>query len=638
MLVAFTLTIALVVGGAAVPPDITVAADGSGDFKTVQEAVASIPRDNRERIVVLVKDGVYNEKIRVDANCVTLRGESRAGTRIEFPQLNDDFTARPDRIGRAVINLSGDDFVLENIAVANTAGVVGKHAFTIYGRGDRTVIVDADLLSDGADTLALWNGDRGRYYHARCNMRGAVDFVCPRGWCYLLDCTFYETKASAAMWHDGGKNQDQKFVIERCQFDGVPGWSLARHHHDGAFYFLDCKLSNTMIDRAPYRVVYPLGDSPATAADEAKNRELDKDNIWGERSYFYRCRRDSGDYTWMADNLATAPGSPKPAEIDAKWTFGGSWDPEATTGPRVVAVERDGEKYKLRFSEPVTVKGHPRLKLAGGAFAEYASSSGGGELTFAAQAGNTTAEVEAIDLNGGFILASQAAATLRQADLALPSSSARKLRIVLVGDSTVTDGSGWGAGFKKCLDGDVECINVAQNGRSSKSFRNEGRWEPVVNMNADYVLLQFGHNDQPGKGPERESPADTGYRANMRRYVEEARAAGAQPVLVTSLVRRKFGADGKVVSDLTEYVDVVKEVAAETNTPLVDLHALSIEQANSLGSEGCQEIDPVSNGKRDTTHLTAKGSEMVGKLVADELGRVMPALAPHLTVPADAVR
>ena len=617
------------------PPDITVAADGSGDFTTVQAAVASIPRDSRERIVVLVKDGVYKEKIRVDADCVTLRGESRAGTRIEFPQLNDDFAAKPDRIGRAVINLGGDDFVLENMTVANTAGVVGKHAFTIYGRGDRTVIVDADVLSDGADTLALWNGERGRYYHARCNMRGAVDFVCPRGWCYVADCTFFETKTSAAMWHDGGKNQDQKFVLERCRFDGVPGWSLARHHHDGAFYFLDCTFSKSMIDRAPYRVIYPLNGGKATPADEARNRELDKDNIWGERSYFDNCHRDGGDYAWMADNLSTAAGSPKPADIDAKWTFGGTWDPETTTRPHVVAAERDGEKYKLRFSEPVTVKGHPRLKLTGDGVARYASGSGGDELSFAAEGGDQSGEVAAIDLNGGFILASQAAATLRLADLTLPSSADHKLRIVLVGDSTVTDGSGWGLGFKKCLADDVECINVAQNGRSSKSFRNEGRWDPVLKMHADYVLLQFGHNDQPGKGPDRESPADTDYRSNMRRYVEEARAAGMQPVLVTSLVRRKFNADGKVVSDLTEYVDVVKEVAAETNTPLVDLHARSIGLANLLGPDGCADINPVANGKQDTTHFNAKGSDLVGKLVAEELAHVVPALRAHFRATAN---
>ena len=201
-------------------------------------------------------------------------------------------------------------------------------------------------------------------------------------------------------------------------------------------------------------------------------------------------------------------------------------------------------------------------------------------------------------------------------------------RIVLVGDSTVTDGSGWGRGFKKCLGDGVECINAAQNGRSSKSYRAEGRWESVLDMKPDIVLLQFGHNDQPGKGPERESAADAEYRANMRRYVDEARAAGIQPILVTSLVRRKFAADGTIHSDLIEYVDVVKQVAADTKTPLIDLHALSLKLCNSLGPEGCKSIDPIEAGKQDTTHLNELGSELIGKLVAEELQVAVPTSAP----------
>src|ERR1043166_966731 len=241
---------------AAIKPDITVAADGSGNFKTVQEAVQSIPRDNHQRMIVFIKDGTYKEKVRRGAACVTLRGQSRKGTRIEFPQLNEDFTKAPDDIGRAVINVNGDDLVIENLTIENTAGVVGPHAFAIYGRGDRTVIVDSDVLSHGADTLSLWMSDRGRYYHARCYFRGSVDFVCPRGWCYITDCTFYEMNNTTAVWHDGSKDKDMKFVLRRCTFDGVEGWNLARHHHDAQFYFLDCTFSKTMIDKPPFRVRY----------------------------------------------------------------------------------------------------------------------------------------------------------------------------------------------------------------------------------------------------------------------------------------------------------------------------------------------------------------------------------------------
>src|SRR5262245_13061100 len=89
------------------------------------------------------------------------------------------------------------------------------------------------------------------------------------------------------------------------------------------------------------------------------------------------------------------------------------------------------------------------------------------------------------------------------------------IRIVLVGDSTVTDDSGWGSGFKHHVADGVEVINTAANGRSSKSFIDEGRWAEALAKRGQYYLIQFGHNDEPGKGPERETDPKTTFRANM---------------------------------------------------------------------------------------------------------------------------
>ena len=114
----------------------------------------------------------------------------------------------------------------------------------------------------------------------------------PRGWCYITDCTFYETKSSAAVWHDGKYAQEMKFVLKNCRFDGAPGWYLARHHHDAQFYFVNGAFARSMVDKAPYRVIYPLGKAAATAKDVARNKELDKTNVWGERAYFANCHRD----------------------------------------------------------------------------------------------------------------------------------------------------------------------------------------------------------------------------------------------------------------------------------------------------------------------------------------------------------
>lgn len=421
LLVALLVSSHSIVFGDALPkPDIVVAADGSGDFKTIQAAVASIPKTNTERVVVFIKDGTYQEKIRVDASFVMLRGQSRSGTRVEFPQLDEDFTKNPDPIGRAVINLNqADDFVLENLTAENTAGVIGPHAFTILGTGDRAVVVDCDVLSHGADTVSFWRGDRGRCYQANCRLEGSVDFVCPRGWCYVTNCTFYEMKDTAAVWHDGSKDKDMKFVLRGCRFDGTNGWNLARHHHDAQFYFLDCKFSKTMIDQPPFRVIYPLDGGTPSASDIQRNKDLDKSNLWGERAYFYNCHRDGDDYGWFINNLSSALGAPKPEQITAAWTFAGKWDPERTAGPAIRQVKVGAGQIGVGFSENVTVKGKPQLKLSDGTFAHYASGSGSDTLIFTMTPGEPGVVVS-VDLNGGAIIASEADATLRLAQLVLP--------------------------------------------------------------------------------------------------------------------------------------------------------------------------------------------------------------------------
>lgn len=207
--------------------------------------------------------------------------------------------------------------------------------------------------------------------------------------------------------------------------------------------------------------------------------------------------------------------------------------------------------------------------------------------------------------------------------------SDHKLRIVLVGDSTVTDKSGWGFGFKQFLDDRVECINAAANGRSSKSYIREGRWVKALELKGDYYLIQFGHNDEPHKG-DRATDPNTTYRQFMTCYIDEARAIGAKPVLVTSLTRRKFDESGKIKSTLTPYVEVVKSLAAEKEVPLVDLHASSIELCEKVGPEKCREFSPKKkDGRFDTTHLNAKGSVVFARLVVERLVQVVPELKQY---------
>ncbi len=219
------------------------------------------------------------------------------------------------------------------------------------------------------------------------------------------------------------------------------------------------------------------------------------------------------------------------------------------------------------------------------------------------------------------------------AALGFTQPAAPPIRIVLAGDSTVNDQGGWGSGLRASFGAGVEVINLAKNGRSSKSFRDEGLWAPALAAKADYILIQFGHNDVPGKGPDRETDAATTYRENLSRYIAEARVNGARPVLVTSIVRRNFTPDGKIVRDsLVPYVAAARAVAEDRNVTLIDLYSLTLAQAEKLGPAGCDAINAVdAAGKPDHTHLGPEGRQEIGAMAAAELVRLVPALKPYYT-------
>lgn len=207
-------------------------------------------------------------------------------------------------------------------------------------------------------------------------------------------------------------------------------------------------------------------------------------------------------------------------------------------------------------------------------------------------------------------------------------------RIVLAGDSTVASGGGWGDAFGRLLSARAECLNLGRNGRSSKSYRAEGHWKKVLESKPDWVLIQFGHNDQPGKGPERETDAATTFRRNLEGFIEEARAIGAKPVLVTPLTRRNFNAAGRIndTDPLSDYAVAARAVAAEKKVPLVDLHALSIEQMNRIGPQAAAEFHARGRepGKPDTTHLSPEGAEKTAALVAGAIRGHIAGLAELL--------
>ncbi len=212
------------------------------------------------------------------------------------------------------------------------------------------------------------------------------------------------------------------------------------------------------------------------------------------------------------------------------------------------------------------------------------------------------------------------------------------VKIVLVGDSTVATEGGWGPGFCKAMTPNVTCIDVALNGRSSKSFIDEGAWKKALALKGDYYLIQFGHNDQkPDEA--RHTDAEGSFQTFLKRYVADVRGIGAVPVLVTSLSRRTYK-DGKVVQDLRAYADATKKVGAEEGITVVDLNSMSTgllnhmtqPQADAFDATGHEDAKAENKAevKLDRTHLNPHGQEVFGRMVADNLVRTQVELGPDV--------
>ncbi|MDE1161898.1 MAG: rhamnogalacturonan acetylesterase [Acidobacteriaceae bacterium] len=206
-----------------------------------------------------------------------------------------------------------------------------------------------------------------------------------------------------------------------------------------------------------------------------------------------------------------------------------------------------------------------------------------------------------------------------------------KVKLVLVGDSTVQDSSGWGPGFEALLRPDIECLNLAKGGRSSKSFRVEGRWAQALSLKPDYIILGFSHNDIHRDKPERYTTVDE-FRANIKRFVDEAKAAGIKPILMTSLGIRRWDKEGHFedTAALIPYEQATRDVAAEENIPLIDIVKLTTAFYISKGKAAIDTDSPLRNGKIDNSHLNHQGAMEIGALIAQETKTDVPALAPYI--------
>ncbi|RTL40004.1 MAG: rhamnogalacturonan acetylesterase [Burkholderiales bacterium] len=226
----------------------------------------------------------------------------------------------------------------------------------------------------------------------------------------------------------------------------------------------------------------------------------------------------------------------------------------------------------------------------------------------------------------------QAAAPVRTETTA---NSAPGPRLILVGDSTMAPRSGYGNALCARLQ-QVACLNLARGGRSSLSFRAEGLWQTVMALLQEgtspqktLVLIQFGHNDQPGK-PGRSTDLATEFGPNMAGYVRDVKAAGADVVLITPLTRRTFK-DGDLPNDLRPWAEAVLRVGADLGVPVLDLNAVSHAAVAAMGQAGADTLAEAPP-RFDRTHLGPKGAALFSEQVLEGLLRLRPELAAARTL------
>ena len=258
------------------------------------------------------------------------------------------------------------------------------------------------------------------------------------------------------------------------------------------------------------------------------------------------------------------------------------------------------------------------------------------------------------------------------------TSEKRVITIFTIGDSTMANKSlvggnperGWGQMLSRYFSADIVIDNHAVNGRSSKSFIDEGRWDKVLEKlkKGDYVFIQFGHNDEKSDEKRHTDPGTT-FDANLKRFVEEARAKGAIPVLFNSIVRRNFGktnadavAQAVIQDDIREgidpnapqaeekagarlidthgaYLDSPRNVARELDVPFVDLNRITHDLVERMGPETSKQlfvwvapntVPALPDGREDNTHLNVRGAATVAWLAVQEVIKVVPALKPYV--------
>ena len=535
---------------------LIVAKDGTGHFTSIQAAVDACPETGRAPSLILVRRGVYEERVVIHRDNVRLVGESREETILTWSDyaLNPDASGQPRGTFRtATLLVTGNQVEVENLTVRNDAGdgrIVGQ-AVAVYAAGDRgtwrncRLSAHQDTLLCGplmprlvqdilprqgrapvVENVAECSLVTGRQYFEDCLIEGDIDFIFGSYRCWFERCTLvmlerggYYTAANTP------ENMDYGFVFHSCRLTGT------------------CPEGQAFLGR-PWRRF--------------------------ARTVFLSCDMDEhvspeGFQDWDEVRVIT----PRCAE----------W---ATTGARADLSRRHPDEGLLSREEAMLLS---LPQVIGGA------------------------------------------------DHWHPEK--RVPTWFLCGDSTMADYpvnrapmTGWGQALQPLLQGEVFVQNEAFNGRSSRSFIDEGRLEQIrlCLRPGDLQVIGFAHNDEKSD-PERHTDPETTFPQMLRRYLSTARESGALAVLVTPVARRHFDPQGLPVPTHGAYPEAIRRLAQEEQVPLVDLERASMLQLRRLGPEGSRSLYchvaaghphyPI--GLQDNSHLHLRGAVTMAALFLEGL-------------------
>ena len=528
-----------------------VAKDGTGDFETVQAAVDALPGGNRAPTLLLIKNGVYRERVVVHKDNLRIVGEDREKTVITWSacakELNPDGTPRGTFLSASLL-VTGRNVEFENLTVRNDAGDGRQagQAVAVYAAGDRGVwrncafIAHQDTLFCGpvmpkveadaaprnsraecVESVGDCPATAGRQYFEDCFIQGDIDFIFGPYRCWFERCTlFMNARGGYYTAANTPEAQPYGLVFHRCRLTG------------------ECGEGEAFLGR-PWRAY--------------------------ARTVFLECEMDA----------CVAPEGFR------------DWDEQRRITERCGEWNTTGERKDLRARHPA-------------------------EKRLSAEEAAVLTIPEVIGGCDGW-----------RPDRRIPTW-------FLCGDSTMADYppeaypmTGWGQKLQALLPEGVFVQNEAVNGRSSKSFIDEGRLS-VIDLclrAGDKLVISFGHNDEKQDEHRHTSPWGT-YQDMLKRYIGLARSRWAEPILVTSIARRHFDDEGHPVPTHGEYPAAMRALAAELNVRLVDLESATTELLASAGVEGSRRIYchvpegtvNYPDGKADNSHLHERGAIRIAQL------------------------